>query len=221
MIQKIVHTATGLTLIGAGPVNRDQIDLALRNAPFLIAADGGLRSALQAGHLPMAVVGDFDSVSPDDLARIPVENRYKIDDQNSTDFEKCLAGVSAPFIIALGVTGGRLDHTLAAMNAVVKTLDTPVILLDAEDICFLCPPRLVLELPVGTRLSLFPMGRVTGTSRGLQYPIDGLDFTPDGKIGTSNATDAGQVTLTFEMPCMLVLLPKLHLTAAIAALLQA
>jgi thiamine pyrophosphokinase len=86
------------------------------------------------------------------------------------------------------------------------------------DVAFAAPPELALSLPVGTRVSLFPMGEVTGQSEGLRWPIDGLDLAPGGRIGTSNVTVAATVRLRFSAPRMLVFLPRDCLAAAISAL---
>jgi thiamine pyrophosphokinase len=62
------------------------------------------------------------------------------------------------------------------------------------------------------------MGPVRGTSRGLAWPIDGIDFLPGGRLGTSNRVEGGVVELTMEAPLMLVILPRAALGAAISAL---
>lgn len=85
-------------------------------------------------------------------------------------------------------------------------------------IVFLCPPVLRLNLPVGTRLSLFPMGAVSGVSDGLQWPIDGIAFAPGRAIGTSNRVAAPEQRIEVDQPAMLVILPKQHLPAAVSAL---
>ena len=69
-----------------------------------------------------------------------------------------------------------------------------------------------------TRVSLFPMGPVRGTSVGLHWQIDGLDFAPGRTIGTSNRVAAAQVHIKVDRPAMLVILPKTHLSAAVSAL---
>jgi thiamine pyrophosphokinase len=62
------------------------------------------------------------------------------------------------------------------------------------------------------------MAPVTGRSTGLEWPIDGIRFAPDGMIGTSNRVDAPRVSLTFDGPGMLVIVPRRRLDAAIKAL---
>jgi len=218
MNQKIVQSPTGITIIGAGKVNAAQIETALRYAPLLVAADGGAGSALSNGHIPGAVIGDMDSAPAGLAARLPSASIHPIPEQDSTDFEKCLYSIAAPLVIAVGVNGGRLDHELAALNALVRYPDLAVILLGAQDICFLCPAQLKLTLPIGTRLSLFPMAPATGRSQGLKWPIKGLEFAPSGRIGTSNETTSRQVELQFDRRAVLVLLPTSCLEAVVLAL---
>ncbi|MGB2893545.1 MAG: thiamine pyrophosphokinase, partial [Albidovulum sp.] len=75
-------------------------------------------------------------------------------------------------------------------------------------------------LTAGTRVSLFPMAAVAGRATGLRWPIEGLDFRPDGRIGTSNQAE-GPVDMAFARPGMLVILPRAALLAAIEGLRQA
>ena len=133
---------------------------------------------------------------------------HPILEQDTTDLEKCLYSVAAPLFIGLGFLGGRIDHHLAAMNALVRFAETPVVLVGGEDLCFLCPPRFEIALAPGTRVSLFPMGPVRGRpSDGLRWPVSGLAFDPTGRIGTSNEATGGLVRIGFDAPRMLVILP--------------
>ena len=97
----------------------------------------------------------------------------------------------------------------------------PVLLIGEEDVVFCAPSTLTLRLPVGTRLSLYPLAPVRGRSEGLVWPIDGIDFAPAGRVGTSNRTDGEIVRLSFTGRGMLVLLPRQALRAALSALLSA
>ena len=136
----------------------------------------------------------------------------EVGEQDSTDLEKCLYSVEAPLFIGLGFLGGRIDHHLAAMNGLVRHAARPVVLIGGADLCFLCPPDFAIELAAGTRVSLFPMGPVTGmASEGLRWPVTGLAFAPDARIGTSNIATGGRVRLAFDAPRMLVILPAAQL----------
>jgi thiamine pyrophosphokinase len=208
-----------VTLIGAGPVSPGALAAALAIAPEAVAADGGADMALPAGHVLRMVIGDMDSVRDPEGLRARGVPLHRIAEQDSTDLEKCLRAVAAPLFVGLGFLGGRLDHELAAVNAVVRYPDPPVILLGAADLCFRCPETLAIDLPVGTRLSLFPMAPLTGTvSEGLRWSVKGLDMAPEARIGTSNVTTGERVRLGFEPARMLVILPAEHLPQVAAAL---
>lgn len=210
-------TEQGVTLVAAGPVGRAALDAALALAPVLVAADGGADRALRLGREPVAVIGDLDSLSAAARARL-AGRLHPLDEQETTDFDKALRSVAAPFVIALGVLGGRVDHELAALATLAAQPERPVVALGARDAVFAAPPRLRLDLAAGDRLSLFPLAPVTGTSQGLYWPIAGLAFAPLTRIGTSNRVTSGPVELTFSGPGMLVALPRARLAAVLRGL---
>ena len=214
----IVQSHEGMTLVGGGPVTAAALRRARVLAPRLVAADGGADRALAAGMVPEAVFGDMDSIS--DAARVLLgpARLHEIAEQDTTDFDKALRSLGAPFVLALGFSGARLDHGLSVYNSLVRHPDRRCIVFGGPDIVFAAPPRLRLVLPVGLRLSLFPMARVSGTSRGLRWPIDGLGFAPDGLAGTSNQVAGAEVDLAFDAPGMLVILPGRALPAVLRGL---
>jgi len=212
----LVHSALGVTLLGGGEASAACVTQALTIAPCLVAADGGADRALALGLHPEAVLGDMDSISPAARAAIAPARLHRIDEQDSTDFDKCLTHVEAPFFLAVGFGGGRLDHTLSAMSVLARHPGRRLVWVGAEDVAFLAPPEVALDLVPGTRLSLFPMGRVRGRAEGLRWGLEGEDFNPAGRIGTSNEA-LGAVRLSLAGP-MLVLLPRGCLHAALAGL---
>ncbi len=196
-------------LVGAGPLPPGMPGSVLDLAPALVAVDGGAHHVETHHDRILAVLGDMDSVDPDWSARHPAIPVHRITEQDSTDLEKGLYSTEAPLLLGLGFLGGRMDHHLAAMNALVKNPQRRLILIGDEDICFLCPPRLNLDLPAGTRVSFFPMSQARGlASTGLRWPVDGLDFRPDGRIGTSNEATGGRMQAGFDRPGILVILPQ-------------
>lgn len=208
-----------LTLLGGGPLNSDDLPAALALAPRIVAADGGAAHAHALG-LPLCqIIGDLDSLDHKEFWQDQGAEILRVDEQDSTDFEKCLYSLKASLVIAFGFLGGRLDHSLACLNALTRHPDLPVILMGDTDLVFLAPLTLSLDLPVGTRLSLMPMGPCNGlSSAGLRWPIQGLAFSPTGQIGTSNKTVEPSITAQFDARNMLVILPKAHLGAVVASM---
>ncbi|MFN4056686.1 MAG: thiamine diphosphokinase [Roseinatronobacter sp.] len=213
----VVNASQAVTLVGGGEVLVGDLTHALRLAPKLVAADGGGNILADMGLTPDAVIGDMDSLRAD-LRALWADRVHPVPEQDSTDFDKCLRLIRAPLVLALGFTGARMDHTLSAMSALVRHGRCRVILVGPQDVCCLCPPEIAFQVASGARVSLYPMGRVTGRSQGLHWPIDGIAFSPAGVIGTSNRADAGAVRVQMDRPEMLLMLERDRLDA-LAALL--
>lgn len=202
-------------LIGPADAQKADFERVAQPGRKVVAADGGAARALAFGVTPDAVIGDFDSFAPD--ARIAPAKLHRIAEQDSTDFEKCLARIDAPRVLALGFLGARIDHGLAVLSALAKSPPGWCVLISPHDIAVHCPHQMALDLAPGTRVSLFPMTGVAGRSTGLNWPIDGLAFHPMGQIGTSNLS-TGPVTLEVSGDGMLLILPPNALGPLLAAL---
>lgn len=210
-----------VTLLGAGELAAGSLERALLRAPRLVAVDGGADIALAKGLMPDLVVGDFDSISLSARHAIARDRLRHRPGQDDTDFDKALAEVRAPFLLAVGFTGARLDHTLAGMSTLLRNPDRRLIVESSNELCFLCPPRLRLELPAGTRVSLYPMRSVHCVSTGLRWPTDALRLDPFGMIGTSNAAADGLVTLAPDAPALLAMVPDDQIDALLAGVRNA
>jgi thiamine pyrophosphokinase len=220
MIWPIVHSSDPITLVGGGPVGPDDLKQAVSLTAMVIAADSGASVALAQGHVPHAVIGDMDSIAPRDLARIPPDRLFPIQEQDSTDFDKALRNIDAPLILAVGFLGARVDHQLAAFNALVRHADRPCILIGQDQLVFHIPAQIRLELNRDDVVSLFPMQPVTGRSTGLAWPIDGLDFAPARRVGTSNRA-LGTVQLWMDGPGMLAIVPRAGLARLMPSIASA
>ncbi len=190
-------------LVGGGPLDAELVHGVAARTTGIVAADGGADGLAALGLRPDAVIGDLDSLQdPAGWGDVPV---HHVDDQDSTDFEKCLQRIAAPLVLATGFTGARIDHQLAAMSTLVAHPGR-VLIVDPVDICFRWRAGLRLDVAAGTRVSLFPMGPVRGRSTGLRWPIDGLELTPAGRVGTSNVA-TGPVEVEASGP-LLGILPR-------------
>lgn len=219
-MSRVRYRAAGpVTLVGGGPVAPGALAAALALAPEAVGADSGGDVELPAGQRFRAVIGDLDSLAG--RAGLEAEGVavHHLPEQESTDLGKCLYAVAAPLYLGVGFLGGRVDHTLAALNALVAHDGGPVVLIGGEDVCFVCPPLLALELGAGTRVSFFPLGPARGTvSQGLRWSVAGLALRPDGAIGTSNQALGGPVRVGFDAPRVIAILPAAELGPVVAAL---
>ena len=215
----LYRSARPVTLIGGGPVAAPELAAALALAPDVVAADGGADTPLPPGHALQAVMGDLDSLSDPEALRARGVPVHHIPEQITTDLDKCLRAIAAPLVIGLGFLGGRLDHQLAALNAAITWPDPPLLLLGGTDLCFRVPEDFAIDLPEGTRLSLFPLRAARGTrSQGLRWPVEGLVLAPGGRIGMSNQTTGGRVRIGFAPAHVLAILPATFLAEAAAAI---
>ncbi|WP_425098879.1 thiamine diphosphokinase [Tropicibacter sp. S64] len=206
MNSEIVHASGPVLLVGGGEAKQSALAAAIGDVCAVVAADGGAAALLDMGIMPDAVIGDMDSLSPDRQAGLPPGVLHRIAEQDSTDFDKALRNISAPLVLAHGFLGGRLDHQMAVLTVLCRHPERRCVLVGAEDVVTLVPPCLTVAVPEGERVSLYPMGPVTGRSEGLRWPIDGIAMTPAGRVGTSNEA-VGPVRLWVDAPRMLLMLP--------------
>jgi thiamine pyrophosphokinase len=211
-----------LVVVGGGRVDQALLRELAGQGAHLVAADGGAQHILDAGLVPEAVIGDFDSVA--NPATLPPSTRLiRLSEQETTDFEKVLYSTAAPVTIALGMTGGgRFDHTLAALDAVRRHADErTIILVDEGDLALALTGPFAFTVAADERVSVHPLGPVTfARSEGLLYPLDGLLLAPGIRTGTSNVAVAGPFSITPEpgqAPWLLVLV-KRYLLVLIRAL---
>jgi len=217
MNQAIVQSSGGITLVGGGPVASRLFQETLEMAPTLVAADGGADRCRTHGTMPSAVVGDMDSISAPARDWVGADRLHRIAEQETTDFDKALRSVAAPFVLGLGFLGGYVDHELAVFSALVQSR-AACILLGARDAVFHVPRVLSLELRRGDRFSLFPLAPLSGQSEGLDWPLDGLLLSAAGRIGTSNRVTDGPVRVRMSGPGCLCIVPRARVAAVIAGI---
>jgi thiamine pyrophosphokinase len=217
--ETIVSSSRPVCLVGGASAIPVEIKDVSQWVAGFVAVDSGADVVLQAGITPIAVIGDLDSLSQ--TARDTfVSLLCQINEQSTTDFEKALTRVAAPAIIALGFTGGRMDHTLSVLSVMMRYPDKPVILADPDDVSFLVPKgKSAFELPKGTRVSLMPVAPATVSVDGVVWPFPQTLMTMTGFTSPSNAAIGGDVTIQTDAP-ILVTLPRAHLPTALKAVVR-
>ncbi len=154
-----------------------------------IAADGGLRHAMDLGLEPMVILGDFDSLGyvPEGSQVFPVE---KDDTDAMLAVRLGLRRGCDRFLLYGALDGPRLDHTVANFQtlAYLATHGARGRLIGENYIAAVLSEETV-SFPSSARgiLSLFCLGAEAEVSiRGLQYPLDHGCLTPDFPLGVSN-----------------------------------
>jgi thiamine pyrophosphokinase len=212
---------TAVTLVGAGALDLAMVEAARCFAPTLIAADSGADHLAALRLDPCAVIGDMDSIADPERWRASPATFVHLAEQDTTDFEKCLYATEAPFYLAVGFTGLRIDHTLAVFNALLRYPLKRIVLIGEREVCALAPPGATLRLAVrpGARVSIYPLLPITAThSRGLVWPIEGLAMAPGQKIGTSNEANQPLIEIAFDGPGALVMLEPEALGSLVGAI---
>lgn len=169
---------------------RRELDL----ADLVVAADGGAQAVTAAGGACHAIVGDQDSLTPQELEaarrRNPaVDVRAFPIAKDATDAELALATafeLGAQSVVVVGAFGGRrLDHALATISILAHPAwhDREVVLTDPRRSVTLVTARREWTGAPGDLITLLPVeGDATGVS------TQGLRYTPrDGRLpfGTS------------------------------------
>ncbi|RLC60637.1 MAG: thiamine diphosphokinase [Chloroflexota bacterium] len=172
----------------------------LRSDDFIIAADGGTHHALAVGAIPHVVIGDLDSLSPDEQARVEAAGAQVIrfsPRKDETDLELALLHAvreGATEIVILAALGGRLDQTIAnlLLLALPELSGLDVRIVEGQQTAFLIHDEALIEGRPGDTVSLIPLGgdAVGVTTEGLEWPLheDTLRFGP--ARGVSNVLTA-------------------------------
>ena len=212
-----------LIIVGGGTVDFDLLRELYASGGHLVGADGGADQIVAAGLKPELIVGDFDSLQ-NPHAWLGKTRLMQISEQLTTDFEKALYSTRAPVTVALGMTGRRFDHTLAALDAVTRHAQKRmVVMVDEEDVALALTERFSFTVAAGERVSIHPLLPVKfWGSDGLKYPLDAITLAHGVRTGTSNEALTGPFTIVPEegmhAPYLLIL-PRTYLASLIAKLL--
>ena len=201
----------GVTLLGGAGFSKDELKQSLRLAPELVAADGGANYLKYGKYIPAYIIGDCDSVEGIKKWESKGAKILKITEQDSTDFEKCIRNIIAPKFICLGFANERLDHFLAVCSALIKS-KKPIFILGNRDLIFHLPAKFKFELPINSRISLYPLREISSmSSKGLKYQLKGIKFSPADRIGTSNLSVCNEIEISYKGGGMLAIISKEHL----------
>lgn len=179
----------------------------LQTCDIIIAADGGTLHALAVDIFPDVIVGDLDSLSPDQRRRLGTSGCRIVSfpaRKDETDLELALhyaAAEGATEIVVLAALGGRLDQTVA--NVMLLTMPElrgiDVRIIEGAQEAFLIDDEATIEGEVGDTLSLIPLGgdAVGVTTEGLEWTLeeDTLHFGPARGVSNVLAASKAQVCL--------------------------
>ncbi|MCC6616015.1 MAG: thiamine diphosphokinase [Anaerolineae bacterium] len=186
------------------------------HAAHLIAADGGAHVAEQLGVTLDTIIGDMDSVDPQQLERLigaGVEVYRHPPAKNETDLELALLHAverGARWIRVVGAIGGRLDQTLSNVYLLglpeLRPLDVRLVS-GNEEALLMWPGTFTVVGAPGDTVSLLP---VSGVARGVRtesllYPLKSEDLLFGPARGVSNVMLGESANVHLREGALLVL----------------
>jgi len=156
-------------VVGNRPLDTKAIELA-RNS-LVVAADAGADRLLKYNIVPDMIIGDLDSVSDKTVTRLEewtVANK----DVQKTDLEKAMDYAfekGAKEITVIGWSGGRIDHTLAALGLV---FDPRVKLVDDQFTIHCVDGSKTIQGAESTLFSLIAMPEARVSVKGARWNLE-------------------------------------------------
>lgn len=185
-------------IIAGGDINNYELikQYLKPKSDFYVVCDGGMKHIEKLGIEPCLFVGDFDSwdkgVVCEEIIKLPKEK----DDTDS--FFAAKEGVSRGFdnFLLLGMTGGRLDHTMGNLSLLLWLHRNGKSALLADD---LSEMEIVDSIPktVPRKFSEFSLMNISGTAKGVyienaKYPLTNQTLSPHYQYALSNKAMGGR-----------------------------
>lgn len=176
---------------------------------FLLCTDGAAKKLKSLNLEPNAIIGDFDSL-PNPAIEFPQSQIQKVDDQNTTDFEKALQycmKFSNKNIVCVGALGGFADHALHNLSLLLRYsqhLDLCLLNPTAEgrEWIFALKPHTRICTPENSLISFFPFPEATLTASTLEWPLDRTHLTQIGNAAVRNRTTSKITEITCTGACL-------------------
>lgn len=198
-------------LANGAPPSHEALQRALERSELFICADGGANTARALGVHPAAIIGDFDSITPETLEHFSDVPLIRDPGQDRTDTEKAIDYVLTrgrfQEITLLGASSGRLDHEMEHVGLMRRYLHRVRIVVESgfgrayaadKDVKLNCHP--------GTVVSFFAVGApVPGvTTVHLRYALENRKMELGIQDSISNVVDATPAWIRFKKGTLLV-----------------
>ena len=174
----------------------------------LIAADGGLAHLLALGLHPHVLIGDLDSVEPQQASLVEASGtrvaRFS-PRKDQTDLElavRLAIAEGAADILIFGALGARWDHTLANLLLLANPdfRSVRLRLVDGRQQIYVIQGEAVIDGQPGDTVSLISLqGDASGvTTTGLDYPLQRGRLAFGSTLGVSNVLLGAKATVRVE-----------------------
>lgn len=207
-----------MIIVTGGTLGDWALDI-IQEADILIGSDRGALYLIQHGYTPHISMGDFDSVSTEELELIRASSLSFIEcdpiykDLTDTEMAFNWALDRQPEqIILLGALGTRFDHSLANVHLLRKGTELGIScsIIDANNQILVINRKTSIERGSYSHISLLPLSlTVTGiTLNGFQYPLQQATLETGQSLGISNILTEPKGFIEIESGLLLVIQSK-------------
>lgn len=188
-------------------------DITLTESDLVIAADGGYDHLLQIGLRADVVIGDFDSVTSSEIWEDTIcEKLTYPPEKDDTDMMLAIKlGLSRGFgqFNIYGGLGGRLDHTIANIQALsfLAEHNAQGILHHPDyELTVIKNSSFTVSKDKTGYISVFSLSDTSEnvTIKGLEYELEGATLTNLFPLGVSNAATGKKGIISVERGTLLI-----------------
>lgn len=204
------------TIIASGDFDcTDNIKKVIAESELILCADGGARHLKTIKILPDILIGDFDSISKDDLSFFQKKDVEQINyptRKDKTDSALCLQYAlehGAKDITFLGVTGSRMDHTLSNIFMLKGLAENKITarIINQNNEIHIITDTIELSGKPGQYISLIPVSeKVTGINlEGLEYTMEDGEIKFGSSLGVSNCLKKTKAKISIKTGFLIVI----------------
>jgi thiamine pyrophosphokinase len=205
-------------VVGSGSADIEQLKSYADMSDYIIACDGGMGHCKKAELIPDVIIGDYDSVKPEDKAyfdSLDIESYTYPTHKDMTDSEigiNLALDRGADEIYLMGLSGTRLDHTIANIQLLMLPLQkkVPAVIADKHNQIRLTDSEIEISGTKGDTISLLPLtNEVCGiTTTNLEYPLNNADIKLGSSLGVSNVMLCDKVMIKISSGILAVIKSK-------------
>ena len=189
-------------------------NITLTESDLVIAADGGYDHLLQIGLRADVVIGDFDSVTSSEIWEDTVcEKLTYPPEKDDTDMMLAIKlGLSRGFgqFNIYGGLGGRLDHTVAniqALSFLAEHSAQGILHHPDYELTVIKNSSFTVAKDKTGYISVFSLSDTSEnvTIKGLEYELEGATLTNSFPLGVSNAATGKKGIISVERGTLLII----------------
>lgn len=186
----------------------------IKSTDFIICADAGYKFALENNINPNLIVGDFDSAlyptnAKCEVIKLPTH-------KNDTDLQFAIRSAienDCNSFILTGVTGGRLDHTIATLSSLnyLSDIAEDCLVWDLNSKIFIV--KSTLSIPKPDYNCYFSVFSISEKSKGVhikgaEYSLNNETLVNNFPLGVSNEFKDDTVKISLKSGKLLVMIIK-------------